>query len=374
MRPWALAFLLAVPAASCLAQGTPAAAALPEWALASTKPQAISGSQVEIEVVSLAGKPLPEEFQAQLKQGAEGRLVTLVAAGPTRLSPRAETRSYTFTVPPGLTGPVTLEIAEQASSVLVLLIGAKPAKPGAQRPRETIELPLSENDPMYFIVGGRPDGYSAKFQLSFKYRLFDQSAGFGQDQPWLSGFYFAYTQTSIWDLSKQSKPFRDTNYRPSIFWSWLRTDNKTWIDGLRVGYEHESNGRGDLSSRSVDIAFVRPEWRWTAADDSRIEFTPKFYGYIDKGENPDIDHYRGNVDWRVRYDSGVNWIATGVLRTATSGHGSVLFDLSRRIRDLRIGPVGGYLHFQLFSGYGEELLDYNLRRSTQLRIGFSIVP
>ena len=372
MRSW-IFFASLLFAGSSFAQEKPAAT-LPEWALASSKPHAVSGSQVEVEVVSLAGKPLPEEFQAQLKQGAEGRLVTLVASGPARVSPSAETRSYAFMVPAGLAGPVTLELAEQASSVLVLLIDTPPAKPGAQRPRETIELPLSENDPMYFIIGGRPDGYSAKFQLSFKYRLFDQSAGFGQEQPWLSGFYFAYTQTSIWDLSEQSKPFRDTNYRPSIFWSWLRTDNKTWIDGVRLGYEHESNGRGDVSSRSVDIAFVRPEWRWIAADGSRIEFTPKLYGYLDKSENPDIERYRGNVDWRVRYDSGVNWIATGVLRAAPSGHGSILFDLSRRIRDLRIGPVGGYLHFQLFSGYGEELLDYNLRRSTQLRIGFSIVP
>jgi outer membrane phospholipase A len=58
----------------------------------------------------------------------------------------------------------------------------------------------------------------------------------------------------------------------------------------------------------------------------------------------------------------------------TTGRGSVLLDLSRRIRDLKFGPVGGYLHFQLFTGYGEELLDYNVRRSLQFRVGFAIVP
>ena len=197
---------------------------------------------------------------------------------------------------------------------------------------------------------------------------------FGAQRPWLSGLYFGYTQSSFWDLESASKPFRDTNYRPSLFWSWLRTDNKTWIDGVRLGYEHESNGRGDLSSRSIDTVFIRPEWRWNGADDARLEFTPKFYGYVDKGENPDIERYRGYVDWRLRYDTGVNWIGTAVIRTAPTGRGSLLLDLSRRIRDLRIGPVGGYLHIQVFSGYGEELLDYNMRRSTQVRIGFSIVP
>jgi outer membrane phospholipase A len=227
---------------------------------------------------------------------------------------------------------------------------------------------------MYFVVGGSGGDYSAKFQLSFKYRLFDQSAGFGQDRPWLSGLYFGYTQTSLWELSEQSKPFRDTNYRPSVFWRWQRKDDKTWIDGLQAGLEHESNGGGGSASRSIDTIFLRPEWRFNFADDSRLDFTPKLYGYVNKDENPDIQRYRGYVDWRVRYDSGVNWVGTGVARYGTGGYGSVLLDLSRRIRDLKFGPVGGYLHFQIFSGYGEDILDYNVRRSLQFRVGFAIVP
>ena len=72
------------------------------------------------------------------------------------------------------------------------------------------EPPLSENDPMYFVVGTR-GGASARFQLSFKYRLFDFDAGFGQERPWLSGLYFGYTQNSLWDLESESKAFRDTS-------------------------------------------------------------------------------------------------------------------------------------------------------------------
>ena len=367
------AALLALAAAAWLpAWAQPQAAPQgPEWALATIRPQAIAGEPLEVVVVSLAGAALPDEFPARLKAGAEERVVTLAAAGPAR----GAQRTYSFVVPAGASGPFTLELAARASSVLALAIEPPPEKAAAPaaRGRETIELPLSENDPMYFIVGGR-HGYTAKFQLSFKYRMFDQSAGFGQEQPWLAGFYFGYTQTSIWDLSEESKPFRDTSYRPSLFWNWQRTDDRTWIDGLRAGIEHESNGRGEIASRSVDIAFVRPEWRWKFADDSRLELTPKFYGYIDKGDNPDIHRYRGYADWRARFDSGVNWIGTGVARYGSSGKGSLLLDLSWRVRDLRIGPVGGYLHLQFFTGYGEEILDYNQRRSSQLRIGFAIVP
>ena len=109
-------------------------------------------------------------------------------------------------------------------------------------------------------------------------------------------------------------------------------------------------------------------------DGDAFEFTPKMYAYMDKEENTDIAQYRGYVDWRARYDSGGNWIATGVFRFGTAGKGSLLVDLSRRTRDLKFGPISGYLHAQFFAGYGESILDYNLRRKSQLRFGFAIVP
>src|SRR3970282_2024948 len=109
--------------------------------------------------------------------------------------------------------------------------------------------PLAENEPVYFVMGTRGDT-TGRFQLSFKYRLFDQALGWGREQPWLSGFYLGYTQASLWNLPGDSKPFRDTSYRPSLFWAWERIDAKTWIDALRAGYEHESNGKDGASSRS----------------------------------------------------------------------------------------------------------------------------
>ena len=240
--------------------------------------------------------------------------------------------------------------------------------------RDEAEPPLSENDPMYFIVGTR-GGTSARFQLSFKYRLFDASAGFGQEQPWLSGLYFGYTQNSLWDLSTESKAFRDTSYRPSLFWKWERTgQTRALFDGARVGLEHESNGDAGPTSRSINIAFVRPEWIWRNREGASFEFTPKIYSYLDKEENTDIAHYRGYVDWRARWDSGANWIATTVLRYGTAEKGSVLVDLSRRTRDLKFGPISGYLHAQFFAGYGESILDYNMKRKSQIRFGFAIVP
>jgi len=389
-----LFFLLLVAPLACCPCFAAAPGALPEWIVASADARAIAGERFEVLVVNLGSEPLPQELSLKLRAGAEEQVLTLVAQGPAL----GRQRAYAATMPASMAGSVELELAGRQSSVLMIMVAAAkevPAVPALAAPPPAVvaaptesapgaaplsapaqavpEPPLSDNDPMYFVLGAR-QGYSARFQLSFKYRLFDPTSGFGQGQPWLSGFYFGYTQNSLWDLSSESKPFRDTSYRPSLFWRWDRADDRTWIDAVRAGVEHESNGGGTGRSRSINTVFVRPEWRWAQADGARFEFTPKVYGYLDKDENPDINTYRGNVDWRLRFDSGHNWVTTGVARLPSSGKGSLLLDASRRVRDLRFGPVGGYLHFQFFTGYGEDILDYNLRRKTQLRIGFAIVP
>ena len=67
---------------------------------------------------------------------------------------------------------------------------------------------------MYFVVGGN-GGLSARFQLSFKYRLFDSDSLPVAWLPQLGNLYFGYTQNSLWDLGANSAPFRDTSYRPA---------------------------------------------------------------------------------------------------------------------------------------------------------------
>jgi outer membrane phospholipase A len=270
-----------------------------------------------------------------------------------------------------------VQLAERQSNALVLLVARHDAVQSLTGSTlNEREPPLSENDPMYFVVGAR-DGWNARFQLSFKYRLFDFDAGFGQDRPWLSGLYFGYTQNSLWDLEDESRAFRDTSYQPSLFWKWERTDERIrgLFDAVRLGAEHESNGGQGERSRSINIAFVRPEWRWNVPQIGAFAFTPKVYTYLDKEENTDIDDYRGYVDWRARFESPAGtWIATTVVRHGTAGKGSFLLDASRRIRDVKFGPVSTYLHLQFFAGYGESILDYNVKRKSQLRIGFAIVP
>lgn len=345
----------------------PAAAA--DWVLSVVEPRVEPGARFELEVVGPADEKLPDVLALQVRGD---RTVPLIAA--EALAPQSGARRrYAAQLPRLPAGAVQLELADRASGVLVLIVSAEDSLRQLTGAVDAVlEPPLSENEPIYFSVGTR-GGTTARFQLSFKYRLFDRQFGWGRHQPWLAGLHFAYTQTSIWELSETSKPFLDTSYRPSFFWQWRRSDDKTWIDAVRLGFEHESNGKDGTDSRSINTLFVRPEWQFALANGKQLEFTPKLYGYLDKTDNPDIEQYRGYVDWALRYgDRERSWRA--LARVGTLGKGSFQLDWFERTRVLGAGPVSGYLHAQFFSGYGESLLDYNVRNKSQLRIGVAIVP
>lgn len=301
-------------------------------------------------------------------------------------SPETARRTYEGVVPAEIHGMVRAELADNDSNP-VLLAGtrqdaltrmATETRPqgtdtqGRTPPQDTPEPALSANEPMYFVVGAR-NGANARFQLSFKYRLFDEEGILVRHAPWLKNFHFGYTQTSLWDLGAASKPFHDTSYRPSLFWQWRGEARGGWPRAWRAGYEHESNGKDGANSRSIDTLFVQPIWVSGGEDETRFVFAPKFYGYLDKTDNPDIPTYRGYADWYFRYGREKGWLATALLRRGTGGYGGAQLDLSYPLREPVFSRVGGFLHFQLFSGYGESLLDYNLRRDTQVRVGLSIV-
>ena len=204
---WLLAALAALHAACAWS-----AEGAPEWIIATRDSRVPAGGRFELVVVSLGGHALPEELMLRLKSGLDERLVPLQAVAPAR----GLQRGYAGTLPGGMSGTVEAELVGRHSSVLSLAIETRPDAVGALTGRrgDDYEPPLSENDPMYFVIGAR-DGYSARFQLSFKYRLFDQGSGYGRDRPLLSALYFGYTQNSLWDLSSESKAFRDTSYQPS---------------------------------------------------------------------------------------------------------------------------------------------------------------
>ena len=233
-------------------------------------------------------------------------------------------------------------------------------------------LILSVNEPMYFIVGGSDDT-KARFQFSFKYRIFDNESNFINKQSWLKGLHFSYTQTSLWNLSKNSAPFEDSSYKPSFFWD-NETHQKNFLPQfIRTGFEHESNGQTDEKSRSINTLYFWPFWRGKRQGNDWL-IGPKFYYYLTKDEfNDDIEKYRGYVDLWLRYGKEDSWLISSILRHGESDHSMIQLELSYPVRNQILARTGGYLYLQIFQGYGETMLTYNQKQDAQIRIGFSIV-
>lgn len=358
-----------------------------DWLISSTEPRVIAGRPFVVSVVSdeaAAGGGMPDELWAELESGRASRSIRLEAVRPA--SAGGMRRDYQAEWPADLIGAATLVLPRRSSSRLLLVGDDKPWAPGedpvarmAGAPYGTTETPrgaaFGYHEPMYFLLGAN-GGANARFQLSFKYRIFDGEGIVARKLPVIAGLYFGYTQTSLWDLSEGSAPFRDTSYRPSLFYQWDALPPSA--DGgrtiLQAGMEHESNGKDNGSSRSINTAFARLDWRTPLDGNGRyFGVAPKLWAYLEKDDNADIQRYRGYGDFVLRYGSDEGWVGQLTARRGTGGRGSTQFDLSHPLGERILSDTGAFLHLQYFEGYGETLLDFDRNRHSQLRVGVSIV-
>ena len=223
--------------------------------------------------------------------------------------------------------------------------------------RYTTDVNTAPYEPLFdaFYDGNDLENIEAKFQLSFKGRLATTD-----DRRW--GLWFAYTQQSQWQLYSPdiSRPFRETNYSPEIFGSFRPgVDIGGWQwNLLNFGYTHQSNGRADPISRSWDRLFVeagieRDNFVLLARAWTRI--TPSDY----EDDNPDIVDYYGHGEITGIYKWRDNSFALMGRGNLATGKGAAQFTWATRPL---LGPLRGYL--QVFTGYGESMIDYDWRQTT----------
>ncbi|MFN3985986.1 MAG: phospholipase A [Rhodocyclaceae bacterium] len=233
---------------------------------------------------------------------------------------------------------------------------------------------LGFHEPMYFLVGGK-NPVSARFQFSFKYRIFDDRGVVAESVPFARGLYFGFTQTSLWDLQSDSKPFRDSSFRPTLFYAWNLFDPADRGSlALSMGYEHESNGKDDSPSRSIDTVFARADLRYFLnGGPVYVGVAPKIWHYLDREDNPDIARYRGYGELGLRIGRDDGLMLNALVRRGTANKMGTQLDLSYPLRTSVFSGVGAFIHLQAYKGYGETLLDYDVRREPQYRIGISLV-
>lgn len=214
------------------------------------------------------------------------------------------------------------------------------------------------------------DNNEAKFQLSIKLPLYTP-------ENTVEGLYFGFTLTSFWQLynSEVSKPFRETNYEPEVFYQW-NTDIRILgfeFNALQLGFNHMSNGQSGIRSRSWNRVILTSLF----SDDDDVYYFKTWYRVPEDekkddndtsgDDNPDINHYFG----RVEIGYGTRWEDWGILLRFrnnlewSKNRGSAGITFSYPVSP-RYEVVLDY-----FNGYGDSLIDYN-RKQERIGIGLQL--
>jgi len=230
---------------------------------------------------------------------------------------------------------------------------------GLELHRPNYIMPLTWTDRAH----GKGDA-ELKFQISLKHRLGE------------TPFYFGYTQVAYlrWLDRKHSRPFREINFNPEL-WYRFRPGRlpPDWL-GLDLGYEHESNGEDLPGSRSWDRLYARPwfeegPWRGALKIWYRIPEPKKDSPDDPSGDdNPDILDYYGYHEATLGYtfDDG-DWVSVMTRYAFATQRGAIRLDYAIPTPTNR-----SYFFFQLFSGYGESLQTYHDER-TRIGVGFALL-
>jgi phospholipase A1 len=209
------------------------------------------------------------------------------------------------------------------------------------------------------VAAGTPDqkldDIEAKFQISFKARLWKTL-----DRRW--GVRAAYTQQNQWQVYNGdiSRPFRETNYQPELI---LAYNPEMEFGGFRwrlatLSLNHQSNGRADPLSRSWNrlIGGAAVE-KGNLVLQARAWY--RFSESEDKDDNPDITDYMGYGDLTALYRLGGHTFKAMGRGNLGKGKGAGEFTWSS---PPVLGPLR--LYAQIFTGYGESMIDYNWNQTT----------
>ena len=192
--------------------------------------------------------------------------------------------------------------------------------------------------------------------------------------------WFGYTQQSYWQLFSPdiSRPFRTTDHEPEVMYVYP-TDAQLPF-GWRwrysgAGLVHQSNGQSNPLSRSWNQVYLMTGMELDNRWNLRARIWKRLPENRSSDDNPGISDYvgRGEVQLFWNLDKDHTLGATVRHALSSTGRGSARLEW---LQTLGTGLGGGKsnlrLHTQLFSGYGDSMIDYN-RQRTVFSLGLSLV-
>ena len=199
--------------------------------------------------------------------------------------------------------------------------------------------------------------------------------------PLQDSLWFGYTQQSYWQLfttGTLSRPFRNTDHEPELVYVYpfaqpLAGGWKLRYGGL--GVVHQSNGQSLPLSRSWNRVYLMAG----AEHSGGLSLTGRLWHRIkedpETDDNPEISDYVGRGEATAAWSTDGGQLLAFTWRSTLRrlDRGSVRLEWMIPIKSPFTGRHYGNLqwHTQLFTGYGDSLLDYN-RRRTVLGVGLSL--
>ncbi|TVZ26385.1 phospholipase A1 [Gillisia sp. Hel_I_86] len=231
------------------------------------------------------------------------------------------------------------------------------------------EMPaFSSYQDNYFITGVPTNKAITKNNSDIKYQISFKQLVSRATLPLNSYLFLTYSQKAFWNVYSLSSPFEEINFNPGIGLGKPVFNKEGYIFGLaELKFEHESNGRDSLDSRSwnrITGAFHTPIGRRTLL--SVKAWAPIAY----KENHPDILDYVGLGEIKVEQTIIRNrLIADLTVRKGLEGWKGAAS--SRLLYKLFNNSGNQYLMLEWFVGYAESLIDYD-KYTSMVRLGYVI--
>lgn len=204
---------------------------------------------------------------------------------------------------------------------------------------------------------------NAKYQISFK-QMITRSV-----LPWDTYLFLTYSQKAFWDIYKDSYPFTEINFNPTIGVGKAFFDNNDRLRGIGTfNFEHESNGRDSIFSRSWNRLSLK--YSTTIGPKTILSIkgwvpfgyksgNPELLDYVGLGElTASHDFIPSKLSFEMKLRKGLKWDMKGMLRT-------------RLYYQPFKHKSNQYIMLEWFAGHAENLIDYE-QFTSMVRIGYVI--
>jgi phospholipase A1 len=223
------------------------------------------------------------------------------------------------------------------------------------------------------------DHNETRIQLSVRTKI-AQGLLTGNDLHKRDSLWFGYSQHSYWQLfnSDLSRPFRSTDHEPELMYIYPSQLplGPTWrLSFAGLSLNHQSNGQSLPLSRSWNRTILMAGFENGNGLYVQARLWQRVPEQAADDDNPDIARLvgRGELSAFWASDASNTWGLTWRHSLRAQANGSIRLEWLRSLPQSWTPAGNGLrLHTQLFSGYGDSLLDYN-RRRTVLSVGLSLV-